>query len=82
MDQIHNPTMPQSHNATRPISHNAPVCYRSVYICARFCYKIVHAGIFVWCTVEVMRWVYTRYQGISRLDTDLFMLSIPSPASH
>ena len=41
-----------------PISHNAPFCSRNVHICAHFCYKIVHCGIFVWCIVGIVRWVY------------------------
>ena len=30
------------------ISHNAPFCYRNVHICAHFCYKLVHCGIWDW----------------------------------
>ena len=32
---------------TNPISHNASFCNRNVHICAHFCYKMVHCGIFV-----------------------------------
>ena len=33
------------------VSHNAPYCKRNVHMCAHFCYKMVHCGIFVWCIV-------------------------------
>ena len=32
---------------SNPISHNAPFCNRNVHMCAHFCYKMVHYGIFV-----------------------------------
>ena len=35
---------------TSPVSHNAPFCDRNVHMYAHFCYKMVHCGIFVWCT--------------------------------
>ena len=48
-----------------PKSHNAPVPYPTMHhlvteMCtrARFCYKMVHCGIFVWCIVGFVRWVY------------------------
>ena len=28
------------------------------YMCARFCFKMVHCGIFHWCIVRYVRWVY------------------------
>ena len=34
---------------TSPKSHNAPFCNINVNICAHFCYKMVHCGIFAWC---------------------------------
>ena len=40
------------------ISHNATFCNRNVHMCAHFCYKMVHYGIFVWCIVGFVRWVY------------------------
>ena len=40
------------------ISHNAAFCSRNVHMCAHFCYKMVHCGIFVWCIVGFVRWVY------------------------
>ena len=43
---------------TSPISHNAPFCNRNVHTCAHFCHKMVHYGIFVWCIVGFVRWVY------------------------
>ena len=33
------------------ISHNIPLCNRNVHMCAHFCYKVVHCGIWDWCTV-------------------------------
>ena len=54
------PTMHQSHipQCTSPISHNVPFCNRNVHMCAHFCYKMVHCGIFVWCIVGFARWDY------------------------
>ena len=43
---------------TSPISHNASFCNRNVHTCAHFCYKMVHCGIFDWCIVGFVRWVY------------------------
>ena len=40
------------------ISHNATFCNRNVHMCAHFCYKMVHCGIFVWCILGFVRWVY------------------------
>ena len=34
-----------------PISHNAPFCNKNVYMCAHFCYKMVHCGIWDTCIV-------------------------------
>ena len=42
---------------TSPIPHNTLFCNRNVHRCARFCYKIVHFGIFVWYHVGFVRWV-------------------------
>ena len=33
------------------ISHNAPFFNRNVHMCAHFCYKMVHCGIWEWCMV-------------------------------
>ena len=38
--------------------HNGPICNRNVHICAHFCYKMVHCGMFVWCIMGLVRWVY------------------------
>ena len=40
--------IPQSIKQT---SHSAPFCNRKVHICAHFCYKMVHCGIWNWCIV-------------------------------
>ena len=40
------------------ISHNAAFCSSNVHMCAHFCCKMVHCGIFVWCIVRFVRWVY------------------------
>ena len=45
-----NPTM---HHST---SHNAPFG-TEMCMCAHFCYKMVHYGIFVWCIMGFVRWV-------------------------
>ena len=46
---------------TSPVSHNVPICSRNVYICAHFCYKMVHYGIFVWCIVGFVKQVYFEF---------------------
>ena len=46
---------------TSPVSHSAPFCNRNVHMWAHFCCKMVHCGIFVWCIVELVRWVYCRW---------------------
>ena len=38
------------------VSYNAPLCNRNVHLCAPFCYKIVHCGIWAWCIVGFTRW--------------------------
>ena len=43
---------------TSPIPNNVPFCDRNVHMCAHFCYKMVHCGIFVSCIVAFLRWVY------------------------
>ena len=44
------------------LSHNhAPSCNRNVHMCAHFCYKMVHCGIFIWCIVGFGRWVFIHY---------------------
>ena len=50
--------VPQIPWCTSPISHNAPCCSRNVRMCAHFCYKMVHCGIFIWCIVGFVCWVY------------------------
>ena len=42
------------------ISHNASFCNRNVHMCAHFCYKMVHCGIFFWSIVGFVRWIYYR----------------------
>ena len=37
------------------ISHNAPFCNWNVHMCAHFCYKMEHFGIFNWCIVGFVR---------------------------
>ena len=43
---------------TSPVSYSAPFCNRNVHICAHFCYRLLHCGIFVWCIMGFVRWVY------------------------
>ena len=54
--------MHQSHvpQCTSLISHNAPFCNRNVHMCAHFCCKIVHCGMFIWCIMGFVRWVYWK----------------------
>ena len=58
-----NPTTHQS-QCTSPITpKNAPFCNKNVHICdicAHFCYKTVHCGMFVWCIVGFVRWVSSQ----------------------
>ena len=44
----------------RKISHNAPFCNRNVHICAHFCYKMLHCGIWHRCILGFVRLVYWR----------------------
>ena len=43
------------------ISHNASFCNRNVHMCAHFCYKMMHCGIFVSCILGFVRCVYWAY---------------------
>ena len=43
------------------MSHNAPFCNRNVHICAHFCYKMLHCGIWDWCIVGFAQRVYWFY---------------------
>ena len=61
------------------ISHNAPFCNRNLHVCAHFCYKMVHFGIFAWCIVESVRWVYSReYHFQHDFHTLLYNIQRPS----
>ena len=42
----------------RGISHNAPFCNRNVHLCAHFCYRMVHCGIFIYCIVGFVQQKY------------------------
>ena len=55
---IVNRSVAQIPQCTSPISHNAPFCNRTVHMCAHFCYKIVHYGMFAYCIMGFVRWVY------------------------
>ena len=39
-------------------SQNASVPYPTMHICEHFCYKMVHCGIWHWCILGFVRWVY------------------------
>ena len=43
---------------TSSISHNAPFCNRNVYMCAHFCYKMVHCGI---CELGLLMFCQSQY---------------------
>ena len=58
---------------TSPISNNASSCNRNVHMCAHFCYKMVHCGIWDQCIVglvcvhiSVTKWCIVGY-GIGAL---------------
>ena len=57
---VMNKSLAKIPQCVRQISHNAQFCNRNVHICAHFCYKMVHRGVFVWCTVGFVRWVYCQ----------------------
>ena len=42
----------------RQTSHNAPFCNRNVHMCAHFCQKMVHCGIWDRCIMGFVRLVY------------------------
>ena len=44
-------TSPISHDTSVPYPSNAAVCNRNVHMCAHFCHKLEHCGIFVWYIV-------------------------------
>ena len=50
-------TNPKMHSS---ISHNALLCNTNVYKCAHLCYKVLHSGILVSCTVGFVWWVYWK----------------------
>ena len=54
----HNRPISQIPECICAISHNATFCNRNVHMCAHFCYRMVHCGIFVWCIMGFVRWVY------------------------
>ena len=43
---------------TSSISNNAPFCNRNVYMCAHFCYKMVHCGI---CELGLLMFCQSQY---------------------
>ena len=71
-------------------SHNAPVLYSTMhnfitemYMCAHFCYKMVHCGIFIQHIVRFLRWVHwIRTQGATTwklLNPNLTLSHLPIP---
>ena len=58
IDMSINPSHTSQNASVTGISHNAIFCNRNVHMCAHFCYKMVHCGIFVWCILGFVRWVY------------------------
>ena len=51
------------------MSHNSSICNRNVHICAHFCYKTVHCGIFA----DVTKWCIVGY----KTGADLHDKSVP-----
>ena len=50
-----NRSISQIPQCTSPISQNVPLCNRNVCMCAHFCHKMVHCGIFIWCIVGLVK---------------------------
>ena len=55
---IINRSVSQIPQCINPISHNAPLYNRNVHMCANFCHKVVHSGIFIWCIMGFVRLIY------------------------
>ena len=51
LNHLPNRPVSQIPQCTCVISHNAIFCNRNVHMCAHFCYKMLHCGIFVKCIV-------------------------------
>ena len=44
-------------------TQNAPLYNRNVHMCAHFCYKVVHCGVFVLHIMGFVRWIYCEGEG-------------------
>ena len=54
---LHNRPIWQITQCIRQISHNVSFCNRNVHICAHFCYKMIHCGIWNRCIVGFVHYV-------------------------
>ena len=63
------------------ISHNATFCNRNVHTCTHYCYKMLHCGIFVWCIVGFVRWVYSAVRS-SHWNSHRLLHSMTVPWCH
>ena len=75
-----NKTISQIPECICVISHNATFCNRNVHMCAHFCYKMVHCGIFVWCILGFVRWVYwvllvTHFKGRDKITNHVCVIA-------
>ena len=55
-----NRPMSQIPQCIMQISHNAPLCNRNVQMCAHFCYKMLHCGIWDWCIMGFVHQLYSK----------------------
>ena len=53
------PSPPPTYTMDQP---NIPICIDLQQKCAHFCHKVVHWGIFIWCIVWFVRWVYSCFR--------------------
>ena len=60
-------TISQIIQCIRQISHNAPLCNRNVHKCAHFCYNVVPCGIWDWCIMAFVRWIYQKARNFSSI---------------
>ena len=77
---IYGITKPQSIDPSHK-SHDALVPYPTMQhfvaelcTCVHFCYKMLHCGIFVWCIVGFVRWVYWSWLAGNLLKHNIHIL--------
>ena len=75
ISQVNRPNS-QIPKCINPISHNAPLCNRNVHTCAHFCYKMVHCGIFVRCSMGFEILDYSVHGTVSYLIIAALVLTL------